>query len=275
MNTSIQMVAIDLDGTLLNDNGTVDPQTQQVIQQVIQKGIYVTLATGRNFSSAEVFANLLGIPLPLIAYNGAMIAHNWTNRIVDLPLNIDLVRYLLQELQNRGYYIKVYLDDKLYVQQATEETFHFSKKHGIPFIEVGNYQLTRLSKNPHKIVVIAEEDEINELDWNLSNWKSVVSVYKSSPQGIEIVHKNASKSKALSYLCTQLNIDRSQTMAIGNEGNDLDMIRWAGLGIAMGNATEEIKRHAQWITRTNQEMGVAHALTHFLIPEHSGGERNC
>lgn len=263
---AIRIVAIDLDGTLLNDNGTVDPVTKQVIQHVIHNGIHVVLATGRNFSSAQGFAKLLGIQLPVITYNGALIALNWTKRLVDLPLDINLVRHLLQELQNRGYYIKVYLNDKLYVQQAKEETYVFSKKHDIPFIEVGNNQLTKISENPHKIVVIDEVEEINQLDRNLIDWKSVLSIYKSSPDGLEIVHQNASKSKALSYLCAQLGIERSQTMAIGNEGNDLDMIRWAELGIAMGNATEEVKQNAQWITRSNEELGVAYALKHFLLP---------
>lgn len=264
--TKIRLVAIDLDGTLLNSRKELHPQTVQAVEAVKQSGIMVTLATGRTFGSTAPFAKLLGIDIPIITNNGAYIAAVANNQVVEKKtMLMEQAKTMISQLEQAGYYIKVYIDDHLYVQQATEETHDFSRRFGVPFTAVGKLNLAKMKANPLKVAVIDRSERIKEVWRMLEPWKDHFCISRDGEQGIEITEKTANKGAALATLCRLLHISMNDVMAIGNEGNDVSMVRNAGIGVAMGNAYEELKQLAAIVTKTNDELGVAYVLKNYIL----------
>jgi len=262
----IKLVALDLDGTVLDSQGRLPPTVRETVWEVKNRGIYVTLATGRTFGSARPFAEQLGIDIPIIAYNGAYVSHICaTKPIVRTPLLMTDARKMIGQLEQLGCYVKVYIDDHLYVQEHTDETVAFSKKFGVPFTVVGSCNLSKLTGNPLKVVIIEKTDRIRAVWQLLNRWQTTFNVCRDGASGIEIMERNTNKGLAVSKVCQLLNIPMSAVMAVGNEGNDLQMVCNAGLGIAMGNAYDELKKCAKAVVKTNDQLGVAQVLREYIL----------
>jgi Cof subfamily protein (haloacid dehalogenase superfamily) len=262
----IKLVALDLDGTLLDSRRNIQAQTVEAIQAIRERGIKVTLATGRPLVSALPFAKLLNLDVPLITCNGACISLYPEGRFVErTPISMGAAREMIGELEDAGYYVKVYVDDTLYVEETTRATMEFSKAFGIAFIAVGRQQLRNLTADPLKIVVIERSERIKDVWQLLARWQEQFTINRDGIHGIEITQKAVNKGAALEKVCRLLDIPLSQVMAVGNEGNDLEMIRYAGIGVAMENAYEKLKQQAQLVTKTNDEQGVAYVLHKYIL----------
>lgn len=268
MDKNIRLIAIDLDGTLLDSRKLLHPQTAQAINRVRQRGILVTLATGRTVGSTIPFARRLGIDIPFITYNGAFISNiSQKQAIEEKAMSMNLARPMIGQLEAAGCYVKVYIDEHLYVQEATRETIEFSRRFGVPFTAVGSCKLAGLMADPLKISVIDRSERIKEAWRILEGWKSRFTVSRDGEYGIEITGKEVNKGAALHTVCQLLAVSMSEVMAIGNEGNDVQMIRNAGIGVAMGNAYDELKKIATIVTKTNDELGVAHILRKYILQD--------
>jgi len=262
----IKLVVIDIDGTLLDNDRRLDPETMRVIEQVQKQGIIVTLASGRTFISTARIAGQLEIKAPIIAHNGAYIARVTDDEpLFEAPIDMKRARDMVALLEASGYYVKVYVRDELYVQVVATETLEFSAYHGIPYHAVGRGNLSKLEKDPLKIVIIDTPQGINHVFKLLEPWKRHFNICRDTDRGIEIVQGNINKGAALEKVCAILKVDKNQVMAFGNEGNDLEMIQNAGIGVAMGNAYAGLKEHATFVTRTNDDLGVAYALDKYLL----------
>lgn len=262
----IKLVAIDIDGTLLTGQSELAPSTAAAIAEVQKRGIAVTLASGRTFGSASIYGRRLNIEPPIIAYNGAYIGWAKDGRpLRQTPMARKLAEALIRQLEQANLYIKVYIDDKLYVQRATEETLAFSHLHRVHFEEVGKGNLARLDGDPLKITVIDEPRAIDEIYRLLEPWQPDFNISRDSEGGLEIVKAGISKGSALREVCRLLRLDMGQVLAFGNEGNDLEMIREAGIGVAMGNAYPELQKQAKIVAGTNDELGVEQVLRKYLL----------
>lgn len=265
----IKLVAIDLDGTLLHDRRQIPKETIEVVQQVKQQGVIVTLASGRSFCSVIPYANQLDIEVPLITHCGAYVADIKKEKII-IRRPIDAIKSteIISFFEEQGYYIKVYCNEMFFVQEATPKTIEFSRNFNIPYTVVGRGQLRTLNEAPFRIVLQDEPQRIQYAKERLSQWKDVVTVFQDSPRGLEIVDSEVNKGLALGTICRQLGIPISQVLAIGNEGNDIAMLRAVGLGIGMGNASAELKQHADIvIPKSNLERGVEYALRKYVLKE--------
>lgn len=268
LQNTIRLVVIDLDGTLLDSHKQLQPQTRQAIKEVKQRGILVTLATGRTWGSTAPFALQLGIDIPVITYNGAYITAIGDKHPVEKKaMSIDLAGKMLKQLEQAGFYVKVYIDEHLYVQETTEETIAFSRRFGVPFTAVGRDNLAKLTANPLKISVIERSGRIQEAWRILEGWKNRFTINRDGEYGIEITEASVNKGAALERISKMLAISMNEVMAIGNEGNDVQMICKAGLGVAMGNAYDELKKMANIVTKTNDELGVAYVLKKYILQE--------
>lgn len=242
----IRLVAIDIDGTLVDSQGILHPETVKAIQNVQRQGIHVTLATGRTFVSASRYAGQLGLELPIVTHNGAYVSFvGAPEPLSRTPIQMTVLKDLLGELEESNYYVKVYVDDHLFVQTATEETVNFSKIHGVSYTEVGPRNLSRLTHDPLKIVIIDTPERIERANQILKPWETRFNFYRESNTGLEIVDRRADKSSGLDQVCQILNIHKNQVMAIGNEENDLKMIHDAGVGVAMGNSPPPFKKRSE------------------------------
>ena len=262
----VKLVVIDLDGTLLDNQKEIHPFNQEMIQKVQQLGIPVTIATGRGMASTRKYAEQLGITEPLITYNGAVISTSDNSRILQRNLMpLAETKELIRELEDLDCYFKVYYDEYFLVDQESELTQAFSKKFFIPYQIVGLKNLANIIESPLKITVIESPEKLERVWQLLQKWSAHFQVCRDSVSGIEITVRSADKGGALTVLCQEYGIQPCQVMAFGNEGNDINLIRVAGVGIAVANARPELKAVARFFTESNEDQGVGKGLQKYLL----------
>ena len=256
-----KLLALDLDGTLIGRNLTISPRTKNAISQLMSQGIIVTIATGRMFQSALPFAQELNIKAPLICYQGAMVCNPITKEILwHLPVPLALAKQVIEVVRENSLHINAYLDDELYVDRVNEEAELYSIISKVEARPVGNL-LTFLDRDPTKLVIIGKHSEIDQITGKLSDkFGSLLYVAKSYARFCEVAHPDCGKGKALAQIAAKLGITQSEVVTIGDNPNDVDMVQWAGMGVAMANGTQEVKEVADWVTGNIEEDGVAQAI---------------
>lgn len=264
---SYKLVSIDLDGTLLNDEQLISEQNAKKLLQCIRKGTNVVLATGRTFKSAQYYTKVLNINIPIIAYNGALIRQSISEETIFFSkLQMKYAKRLLKLAEKYDLYTKVYIDDILYVAEETEEAKKFSKEHRIEYKAVGKLS-EWINSSPYMIVIKESEEKINYFIDRLESEKDLpISITMSTPNSLEIMAYNVSKSNSLKILSNKMNIDNNLILAIGNSLNDYHMIKNAGLGIAMKNSDKKLLDKWSIVSEyDNNEDGVARILDKYIL----------
>ncbi|EIM05505.1 cof family hydrolase [Planococcus antarcticus DSM 14505] len=266
-----KMIAIDLDGTLLTDELTISPETVATIQKAMKTGTIVTIATGRMFSSAKLIAQQLGINAPLITYQGAMIkAADGDDVLYERSVSPDISQKLLNIAREKNIHLQVYQDDILYGAVETDKLVAYAEAVQVPYaIEPDLIKLAQ--KGFTKLLFIDEPDVLALLQKELQAiFGDSAYIEKSKKNYLEVTHPEANKGNALLFLANKLGIDRSEIIGIGDNHNDFELLKSAGFGIAMGNAVQEVKDIADYITFTNNDEGVIHAIDKFILePENA------
>lgn len=262
----IKLIAVDLDDTLLTGELKVSPRVKAVLRQARVKGVQVTLATGRMYASALPYAEELGIDVPLITYQGALVKSSRSGEVIIYrPLPLVHAREIIGRVRQLGYHINAYVDDRLIVERMSDEGLAYARLSKVELQRVPDL-VAFLAQDPTKLVIIAEEEQLDALQGEMTDrYGDRVHVTKSKPQFLEFSHPLATKGRALADLAARLGIKREEVMAIGDSYNDLEMIAFAGIGVVMGNAREEIKARADYITSSNDEDGVAEAVEKFVL----------
>lgn len=264
----IRLVALDLDGTLLTDDLFIEPQAKEILQQIMRQGTTVTLATGRMFSSTLPYAVELGLELPLIVYHGAQVRHAATGEILfESVIPLPSARRLIKHLRQFGYAYNVYLDDRLYVEKAQKENEEYARRAGIELYQVED-MLAFLQEEPLKIVALRNGPELDPLERAIrQDMGEEVYMTRSLPCYLEFLNPEANKARGLEALATRQGLTREEIMVFGDSYNDLQMLHYAGLSVAMSNAPVAVRQAADYVTGSNNEGGVAYALKKFLFLE--------
>ena len=260
-----RLIAIDLDGTVINQEGTVIPSARKAVHCAIHRGMKVTLATGRMYKPSNRFAQELGISVPLICYQGALIREPSNGNVLwHKPLSVMTARKVIETLRQLGTHQYVYVDDEMYVEQVIEKDLWYTQRNGIELNLVEDL-VAFLKKRPTVIAARGEPAEIEHMidHLNVSFGQSLL-VTKVHSSFCEIGHPATGKGNALKYLAERLDIERSQTVAIGDGPNDISMLKWAGLGIVIGKAPEEVKAVADWVIDIETEDRFAKAMEELL-----------
>ncbi len=265
----IKLLALDIDGTIMDKNFNISERVKSAIKQTASKGIHVIIATGRMYSATVPIAMDLGLTTPLIVYQGSLIQEFYKSDRVFLhhTLPHDLSMQVVKDLREYGVQINAYLDDKLYAENISpilaEE---YALKRNIPvhkvdsFDNLENFEPTKILGLDHDINLI---DKVkNELK---QKYKGIINITKSTPNFCEFVNNKCSKANSLLFLAEKLGIDKSQIMAIGDQDNDREMLEISGIGVAMGNGDKELKKIADYITDTVDNDGAAHAIEKFIL----------
>lgn len=261
----IKLIAIDLDDTLLKNDLTISPRAKQAIKEAVNQGVAVTFATGRMFSSALPYALDLQLDLPLITYQGALVKYVDGRVIYHKPIPLELAKKAVKFLQPYGYHVNLYINDELYMEKESPEGSRYLKIAKVP-VHLVNDLSEALTVEPTKMLIIVEDAGIDQLACDLGReFGTSLNIMKSKSHFLEIGNKEATKGHALADLAQSLLLQPAQVMAIGDSWNDLDMIIYAGWGVAMENAVEEVKQHAQYITCKNDDDGVAEAIEKFVL----------
>ena len=263
-----KLIAVDMDDTLLDSKLRISARAKKVIGKLREQGIYITLSTGRMFRSVQRYAEDLGINLPLITYQGALIKNALTEEVLlHRPVPLELARQVICDIQKYHYHINVYVDDRLCVEKITPEAEQYAAISGVDAIPVGGL-LEFLKEPPTKVLAIAAEENIAALERELkAKYAGMLHVTRSKPNFLEFSHPRATKGEALAVLAEKLEVSREQIIAVGDAPNDIEMLEYAGTAVVMGNAREEIKAFADYVAPTNDQDGVAFILEKLVLEE--------
>jgi len=264
-----RLLAMDLDDTLLDKSLRIGEDNLRALALARRAGVVVTLATGRMYCSALPYARQLEIDAPLITYEGALIKHAVSGEVllhrpVPLPWALDIVA----RVQARGYHINIYLDDCLYVERHTEESRLYQSISRVQARAVGPLIpfMKEAGKDPTKVLVIAGEEKLDELAAELKPlYGSDLHITKSKPYFLEFSHPQATKGHALAVVAAYYGFEPAEVIAVGDSYNDLEMIEWAGLGVAVANAPPQIRARADFVTASHDNGGVARVVEKFIL----------
>lgn len=266
-----KLVAIDLDGTLLDSVLTVDPETVEFLQNLEKSGVHVIVATGRTWVGAQKIIAGLGLIGLTICYNGGLIYSQKNGVLAEERIELDLARNLISCFQERNLFYKIYADDIMYVPWMNQETREFISSHGVYWVQ--KTEDCCLQVPPNMMVVIENEKTCSDLqETSGKRWGGSVNITRSHKRSLEFLPLGVSKGSALARLASCLGIDQRDCVAMGNEMNDLEMLHWAGIGIAMANSPLALQESAVFVTESNDNQGVLKALLKmFPLPRREQG----
>lgn len=261
-----RMIAIDLDDSLLNDDIMISEKNKRALRYAVEQGVIVTIATGRMFKSTIPFIKQLGIDSPVITYQGALVINPSTSEmLLHIPVELDIAREIISICQEKNIHLQVFVDDKYYYEQDNEYSAIYRRVSGIKGEAVGSL-MNFLKTDPTKLLMVDQPENI--LKWQelfREKYKGRLEVAVSKANYLEFTNIKATKGNALKYLADKHGINREEIIAIGDSFNDLPMLSYAGLGVAMGNASEFVKSQADYVTYTNNDDGVAHVVEKFIM----------
>ena len=261
------MIALDLDGTLLQSNKTVSDKTVRVLRRAAEKEIHIVLATGRTVWGIQPLLKTLGCVRYAVMANGAIVRDLQTGEVISEHLLsaekavalYDYVRPLDVMFDffadGVGYTDKSFYSyiERVPADQATRQMLIDSRK---PIASVRDY-LTQSGEGVEKVNLLFADMETRKRIWRELQEEGDLVVTSSLAVNLELNDRAATKGNGLAGLCHYLGIPMSQVMAFGDSYNDINMIKTAGIGVAMGNAGEEVKAAADVIALSNDEDGVA------------------
>lgn len=254
----IKLIALDLDGTLLDDHLEISGRTKKTIKDLVNRGIAVAFVSGRMLKAAELVSSQLEMDIPIVAYNGGKVFIPGEKEIFTKKIPLSEVLKVARYGEERDLYTKVYIDDVLYIKEPDKESIAFSKSRNIDYKVVGKLS-ENIQESANMIVIYYKDDKDEEIDEELNKIDATVTTSLSG--SVEIVPKGISKAKGLMILAEYLNIERENILAVGNALNDLEMLEYAGIGIAIRNAEKCLLDKWDNVSEyTNNEEGVYHII---------------
>lgn len=257
------MVATDIDGTILPYGGEFRPAVLNCINELGKKGIKVVLVTGRMHSSTVPLAKKLGLNTPVISYQGGLIKEMNGKTLYQSNLPAQIAKDIIKWARKNNVHLNLYLDDKLYVEEDNEIIQYYIKGKFVNY-KVCSFEDLEI-KNVNKLLAI----DIHNAD-RVSDWVEILKeiypqlyIVKSTPYYCEIGPSDAKKSLSVEFLAKYWGIKQEEILTIGDQNNDIDLVECGGIGVAMGNSTEELKQYADYITDTCDNDGFVKAIERF------------
>lgn len=270
------MLVADVDGTLMARNGHVSPRVREAVRAALAEGTLVALATGRWYRSAQPIARELGLDLPIILHNGALVKDLVTGEVLD---HCHLPRAMAEQaigiIRAHGLQPMVYenafggellltgpaeLDSPFTARYLATKTEHLRR---VPLADLA------LADDPIQLAVADTADRADPLIAELARgpWQTVTSMTLAAPEArfVEVLSPGCSKARAAARLAAAHGVAMSEVVAVGDNYNDLDLIEAAGLGVAMGNAPEGVRAWADAVVPTVDEDGLAVAIERYLL----------
>lgn len=269
-----KLIVTDMDGTVLGGDHKITEENMRALKEADERGVKVVFATGRFHDSAKEHVTFLEEVMPIVSSNGAIIKHPITNEVLYCnSIDKDISLKIVETLDNLDLSYQIYTDNEILQKYKTEEEKikmqdfiknTFSDKTEIVFkkdlkkdikdlnilkFNVVDFERPLLMKEARKEVEKIEGLEVTS-SWN---------------DNVEIMNAGSSKGSAVKFLCELLNIDKEEIIAFGDNYNDISMLEYVGMGVAMGNAEEDVKKIASYITESNTESGVAKAIDDLVL----------
>ncbi len=248
-----RLLAMDLDKTLLRTDGSIPDEVVGRLKELSSEGVHLAICTGRVRKSAEHYAKLIG-GASVVSFNGSVIRDESGNvRTSEIPLA--LVYDVLDFCYENGVYIQMYRDDTIMVDKFTPELETDLDTNFTSYEEVGDLRRMDLDPTP-KMVALELSDRVDDIIVRMKERFPQLSMANSSRYVIEIMPKGIDKGYGLSVVAESLGIDRKDVVAVGDSLNDLAMVEWAGVGVAVANADDRLKSAADTVTKEPMSLGV-------------------
>lgn len=268
---AIKLITIDIDDTLVNTAKQVTPRVKAALQEATAQGVKVVLTTGRPLPGVQEYLDELGLNHQddqyAITYNGGVVQTTNGEELGGKELAYSDYLRLREVADELGAYLQVETIDAAYTS-AKEINYWASRENFLIKMPLIIKPVDEMDPNDHyvKFMFIGDEADIDSWrDAFPADVKEAYYIVKSTPQHLEFMHKDATKGSGLLTLAAKLGIDRSETMALGDQQNDVTMIEAAGLGVAMGNAVPEVKAVADVETTTQNADGVGVAVEKWVL----------
>lgn len=273
-----KLLALDIDGTLLTPRGEITPRTLQAISEAQKRGVLVVLVTGRRFGSARELVLRLELDIPLVSHNGALTKNIETLETLDFhPLETSLAHEIIRVGREHGVDMICNADPHglgtMVIESISPDNKplqRYLNQYRSAVVEVPNL-LEYIQSPPIQLTVSGRCDPTEEFAEKLGEaMKGKIQLFKTRYRAfdltiLDVLSTTASKGESVAKLARQHNIAREETMAIGDNHNDLTMLHYAGQGVVMGNAEDELKQLGFALTTSNEEDGVAQAIEKFIL----------
>lgn len=264
-----KLIALDMDGTVLNDKKTISKENKEAIKAAISKDCKVVLSTGRPVKGIENYLNELNLIHNgdyAIALNGALIQETKTGKVLysDRMTHDDL-KIIYKLSLKFDIDIHFFTANECYTPKLNEYSEFDSNINNMPLsiVDINNLPEDLIII---KIMFVGPEGKITEIIKQIpQEFKQKYNVVRTAPIYLEFLNNHTSKGHGVEKLCNILNIDKKEVICVGDAENDISMIEYAGLGVAMANAYSEVKQVANYITKTNEDNGVAHVINKFIL----------
>ncbi len=264
----VKLIALDIDETILSKEDKISIGVRKAIKTAQDKGIKVVLATGRMHRAAMPIASDLNLDTPIISYQGALIKEFKTSSktIFSCSIKENLAREAIHLLRETNAQVNVYLNDELHSEKENDRLEQYCKKQKVTYTKVASFD-TFKEFEPCKILAIGNnKEETDEIQKKLrAHFKKELYIIKSTPVFCEINDNRISKGNAVLYLADKWGIKQTETMAVGDQNNDIEMLKAVHIKVAMGNATDELKSVANFITEDIANDGVRVAIEKFAL----------
>ena len=262
-----RLIALDLDGTLIDESLTLRPRVVDAIERVRALGITVTIVTGRMFTATRPFAKRLGIESPVACYQGAAIFEASNGRLVsETPVPHDVALEIYAFAKSHGLHVQFYAGDRFFVESINRYSELYARLAMTQPVVVASLPAAFEGRGSTKVNLVTEPERTPAIAAELrSHLGDRAYVTRSNPEFIEMLHPAVNKGRAFVQVAELLNVPLEQTMAIGDSYNDVPLLGAAGFGIAMGSAPSELKDVADAVVDGWKEDGAAEALERYVI----------
>lgn len=264
-----KLIALDMDGTLLNEDKVISKRTKEAIRELKNKGKKVVLATGRPIHGVKRYVKELDLfdhDDYIVTFNGALVQSTTTDEVLlNHPLSLEAYHELYKLSKELSVHIHALTDTSVITPKDNPYTQIEAQINQIPLIEqsVDSVSADTLIV---KVMFVDEANHLDQIEKILPNWvREKYTVVRSAKIFLEFLNPLVDKGVGVKAIATKLGLSHKNVICVGDAGNDLAMLQYADLGVAMGNASEELKGIANYITHSNNEDGVAHVIEKFML----------
>jgi Cof subfamily protein (haloacid dehalogenase superfamily) len=261
-----QLIALDLDGTLLTHDKRISQRNLETVQALAKQGISVVLASGRMHQVTAVYASELGLSaeMPVISYNGAMGRTHAGAPIFEWPVPANEAAEIVDFCWTNDYHLNFYYADTLYIAHQDKWAELYYSRTGSQSHPIGDLRSLE-GKKPTKLIIINEPKIVDQLFVEMSEYfGDRLYLTRTDDEYLELLNPEANKGRALEEVAMRLGVSRERCLAMGDNYNDIPMLLWVGVGVAMSNSRKELFDYVTERAPDADEDGVATYLSRFL-----------
>lgn len=269
-NADEKVLVLDIDGTLTDSNKEITPETKRGIIEVLKRGHKVILASGRPTSGMRKYAKELELEDYggyLLSFNGGRIINCRTGEIMyQKTFSRTIIPGLFRYARANDLGIVTYLGNQIILGTRTDKYIELESKINDMLIKKVDNFVNYIDFDVHKCLLTAPPEIAEVYEKELQDlYGDTLSIYRSEPFFIEVMPRNVDKATSLDYMLSSVGLTKENVICCGDGFNDLTMIQYAGIGVAMGNAQEEVKAAADFITKSNDENGIVTVIDKFIL----------